>query len=51
MKTPLTTEQKKWYLIGYVTAESESLAESLKITKEQARELLLEELKTMRGAK
>jgi len=51
MPTPLTNEQKKWYLIGYITAQSESLSEELKITKEQARELLLEELKSMRGAK
>jgi hypothetical protein len=43
-KTPLTKEQKEWYLIGYFEATAQSLANDLNISKDEARNSIIIEL-------
>lgn len=43
-KTPLTEEQKKWYLIGYMTACVKHLSVELKIDEKVAWGMLINQL-------
>ena len=51
MKTPMTEEQKAWFLYGYVKALSQALADDLEITEDEARNILIEGVKAKRGVK
>lgn len=40
-KTPLTKEQKEWFIQGYFYCQAQSFAEEFGYTVEQAKEILL----------
>lgn len=41
MKTPLTEEQKEFYMLGYINALLDDLARDLKVTKDEAITMLI----------